>query len=71
MTTELYPNDLFGGPDQYDFVKDLAAERFWLVNEIVKPELPNILDNVEKCLEMLHSDQVFKMPISSGVNGGT
>lgn len=71
MTTELYPNDSFGGPDQYDYQKDLAAERYWLVNEIVKPELPNILDNVEKCLNMLHSDQVFKMPISSGVNGGT
>lgn len=70
MTTELYPNDSFGGPDQYDFEKDLAAERTWLVNEIVKPELPNILDNVEKSLEMLHSDEVFKMPISSGLNDG-
>lgn len=70
MTTELYPNDYFGGPEDYDVAKDTVRERCWLMDEIIKPQLPNILDNVEKCLEMLHNNQVFKMPISSGLNDG-
>lgn len=70
MTTKLYPNDYFGGPENYDEDKDAINERSWLMNEIIKPELPNILGNVKKCLEMLHSDQVFKMPISSNASSG-
>lgn len=70
MTTELYPNDYFGGPDDYDAAKDTVSERCWLIDEIIRPQLPNILDNVEKCLEMLQNDQVFKMPISSRLNDG-
>ncbi|SCW04101.1 LAFE_0H05952g1_1 [Lachancea fermentati] len=67
MTTELYPDDYFGGrdkiPPNYNIV-----ERRWLIDEIIKPELPNIIDNVEKCLELLRSDQSFKMPISNGAS---
>ncbi|SCU96715.1 LAFA_0G07712g1_1 [Lachancea sp. 'fantastica'] len=63
MTTELYPDDYFGDcPKQ-----DQQGERKWLINEIIKPELPNIIDNVDKCLELLTSDEDFKMPISSGL----
>ncbi|CCC69270.1 hypothetical protein NCAS_0C02800 [Naumovozyma castellii] len=69
MTTELYPDDYFGGQDKFDPIIDHTNERRWLINEIIKPELPNIIDNVEKCLDMLHSDQIFKMPISNGTNG--
>lgn len=68
MTTELYPDDYLGGPDEYDYKRDHANEQSWLINEIIRPELPNIIDNVEKCIDMLFSDQVFKMPISSGIN---
>lgn len=68
MSTELYPYDYFGGPEEYDFNKDRQNEQKWLINEIIRPELPNIIDNVEKCIDMLYSDQLFKMPITSGVN---
>lgn len=70
MTTELYPNDYFGGPENQDPAKEAVKERCWLIDEIIKPQLPNILDNVEKCLEMLRDDQIFKMPISSRSNDG-
>ncbi|CCD25988.2 Rav2p NDAI_0G02130 [Naumovozyma dairenensis CBS 421] len=65
MTTQLYPNDYFGGVENFNSKSDHAKERHWLINEIIKPELPNIIDNVEKCLAMLNSDQIFKMPISN------
>lgn len=68
MTTEVYPGDYFGGPEKYEFDQDRSKEQSWLIEEIIKPELPNILDNVEKCLDMLHGDQIFKMPISSGAS---
>ncbi|SCU89409.1 LAME_0E03378g1_1 [Lachancea meyersii CBS 8951] len=62
MTTRLYPGDYFGEAKP----QDEEGERKWLINEIIKPELPNIIDNVDKCLELLTSDENFKMPISSG-----
>ncbi|CUS22140.1 LAQU0S04e09098g1_1 [Lachancea quebecensis] len=64
MTTELYPGDYFGGKPKNESV---LSERSWLINEIIKPELPNIIDNVDKCLELLTSNDSFKMPISNGV----
>lgn len=67
MSTELYPYDYFGGPEKYDFEEDKINERKWLINEIIRPELPNIIDNVERCIDMLYRDQLFKMPVSSGV----
>ncbi|CCF59596.1 hypothetical protein KAFR_0H01870 [Kazachstania africana CBS 2517] len=66
MSTELYPFDRFGDGHNYDFGKEHINERNWLITEIIKPELPNIIDNVEKCLNMLNSDQIFKLPISNG-----
>lgn len=71
MTTELYPGDYFGGAECHDLAKEQILERKWLIDEIIKPELPNISDNVEKCLELLTSDQVFKMPISNGAANDT
>ncbi|KOH01042.1 Rav2p [Saccharomyces eubayanus] len=67
MSVELYPNDRFGAAAQYDEHKDAMAECSWVIEEIVKPQLPNIIDNFSKCLEMLESDQIFKMPISNGI----
>ncbi|CEP61427.1 Rav2p LALA0_S03e02630g [Lachancea lanzarotensis] len=64
MTTELNPGDYFGDASKQNQQGD---ERNWLINEIIKPELPNIIDNVDKCLELLTSDEHFKMPISSGL----
>ncbi|CDF87753.1 BN860_13674g1_1 [Zygosaccharomyces bailii CLIB 213] len=68
MTAEVYPNDYFGGPDKLDSAQNNANECKWLIEEIIKPELPNIIDNVERCLDMLQSEQVFRIPISSGCN---
>lgn len=71
MTTQLYPDDYFGGPDKYNYEEDRKNEQRWLINEIIRPELPNIIDNVEKCIDMLFSDEIFKMPVSSGLNTDT
>ncbi|SCV04776.1 LAMI_0H18998g1_1 [Lachancea mirantina] len=68
MSTVLFPDDYFGGPPLCE-TKNNEAEKIWLIEEIIKPELPNIMDNMEKCLELLLSDVSFKMPISGG--GGT
>lgn len=65
MSTELYPYDLFGDASKYDRDQDCQNEKVWLVNEIVRPNLPNIIDNVERCVEILYSDEIFKMPISN------
>ncbi|SCU81716.1 LADA_0C00650g1_1 [Lachancea dasiensis] len=62
MTTTLFPNDYFGATRS----SDQKGERQWLINEIIKPELPNIIDNVDKCLELLTSETSFKVPISNG-----
>ncbi|SMN20882.1 similar to Saccharomyces cerevisiae YDR202C RAV2 Subunit of RAVE [Maudiozyma saulgeensis] len=78
MSTDLFLNSTFGdnsvnensghstnGHDEID------AETLWLINEIIKPELPNISDNVSLCLQMLENDQVYKMPVSNGVKEGS
>ncbi|CAI4347385.1 CNT_collapsed_G0010870.mRNA.1.CDS.1 [Saccharomyces cerevisiae] len=67
MSVDLFPNDRFGAEDKYDNFKDAVKECSWLIEEIVKPQLPNIIDNFSKCLEMLESDQIFKMPVSNGI----
>lgn len=65
MSTELYPDDSFGDATKYNQVTDSQNEKIWLVNEIVRPNLPNIIDNVERCVEILYSDEVFKLPMSN------
>ncbi|AET39234.1 Rav2p Ecym_4157 [Eremothecium cymbalariae DBVPG len=65
MTAELYKDDYFASME--DQVTDSQVEKMWLIHEIVKPQLPNIIDNIEMCIELLLSDSVFKMPISNGV----
>ncbi|CCK67949.1 Rav2p KNAG_0A02600 [Huiozyma naganishii CBS 8797] len=71
MTTELYPYDYNGVPDTHDEIQDHSNEQRWLINEIIRPELPNIIDNVEKCVEGLYSDQTFKMPLSNSTAGNS
>ncbi|AMD21107.1 HEL174Wp [Eremothecium sinecaudum] len=66
MTAELYPDDHLGS--LADKLSDPSNEKKWLINEIVKPQLPTIIDNIEKCHELLLSDVVFKMPMSNGVS---
>lgn len=61
MTTELYPNDYFSNKGK----KEPDHELKWLVDEIIKPQLPDLLDTLEKCAEMLDSEESFKLPITS------
>lgn len=76
MSTDLYLNGKFGEdvlPDEKqptDAVsthEEIDSETLWLINEIIKPELPNISDNVSLCLGMLENDQVYKMPVTNGI----
>lgn len=64
MTAEVYLDDYLGALKVQ--VKDDNSEKRWLINEIVKPQLPNVIENIEKCLELLHSETVFKIPMSNG-----
>ncbi|KAL6945191.1 hypothetical protein ACO0QE_002639 [Hanseniaspora vineae] len=61
MTTELYPNDYFSNNE----AKNPDHELKWLVDEIIKPQLSEILDTLQKCAEMLDSEESFKLPITS------
>lgn len=73
MSTDLFINSAYGedtlqtkksnSPFEHE---EIDAETLWLIKEIIKPELPNISDNVSMCLDLLNSDQVYKMPISNG-----
>ena len=76
MSTDLFLNSKFGEETLLDGKQpngavsaheEIDAETLWLINEIIKPELPNISDNVTLCLGMLEKDQVYKMPVSNGV----
>ncbi|CAG59131.1 uncharacterized protein GVI51_F05071 [Nakaseomyces glabratus] len=66
MTTEVYAYDYFGNKEQCGAENDWEVEVEWLIKEIIKPDLPNIIDNFSMCLEMLQSEQEFVMPLSNG-----
>lgn len=72
MTTELY-ND--GAVRKILGIQETKViQQTWLIKEIIKPELPNLIDHVEKCLEQLKSEELFRMPLTNGnngLNGGT
>jgi len=77
MSTDLFLNSTFGdssvnenGRHSANEHEEIDAETLWLIDEIIKPELPNISDNVSLCLQMLENDQVYKMPVSNGVKEG-
>ncbi|AGO13765.1 AaceriAGL104Cp [[Ashbya] aceris (nom. inval.)] len=69
MTTEIYEDDNFGSTKEPESEK--GRELRWLVEEIVKPQLPSVIDNIETCLAQLVSEETFKMPISNGVSDDT
>ncbi|KAH3902070.1 related to Regulator of V-ATPase in vacuolar membrane protein 2 [Saccharomycodes ludwigii] len=60
MTTKLYPNDYFGTT-----IPDINHELDWLIKEIIKPQLPDLTDTLETCLQLLTSEQTFKLPITN------
>ena len=74
MSTDLFIDSAYGedsiqprksnSPFEHE---DIDAETLWLIKEIIKPELPNISDNVSMCLDLLNTEQIYKMPISNGV----
>lgn len=66
MTTELFPDDYFGNLNDFNLNENIVREQKWLIDEIIKPDLPNIVENTKKCLDLLTSEQTFKMPVSNG-----
>lgn len=66
MTTELYPYDQFGEETAFNTQEDKQHETTWLIKDIIKPELPALIDKVEECLSILDNNQISRMPITSG-----
>lgn len=64
MTTELFHDPRFVSVN--DAFGSTALQQTWLIKEIIKPELPNLIEHVEKCLELLLSSEKFRMPLSKG-----
>lgn len=65
MTSELYEYDLFGNKTKSTIQKNKSNELNWLINEIIKPELPNLIDRVENCLQLLNSNEICRMPLTN------
>lgn len=68
MTTELYPYDDFGDNSTINIQKDRKHELGWLIKDIIKPELPALIDKVEDCLSILNNTEISRMPITSGAS---
>jgi len=64
MTTEIFPKQ-----DDFTVVKleeeNKSKEQKWLIEYIIKPELPKIIETLGKCLEIITSKDEIKLPISS------
>lgn len=66
MTTALYDDGTHENVP--NSAESSVLQKKWLITEIIKPELPNLIDHVEKCLELLSSEERFVMPLSNGSN---
>ena len=66
MTTALYDDGTHENVPTS--AESSVLQKKWLITEIIKPELPNLIDHVEKCLELLSSEERFVMPLSNGSN---
>ncbi|CDO94069.1 unnamed protein product [Kluyveromyces dobzhanskii CBS 2104] len=66
MTAELYDDGTYKNAPTYE--QSSLLQQTWLIKEIIKPELPNLMDHVEKCLTQLSSSEKFRMPLTNGNN---
>ncbi|QEU61089.1 Rav2 [Kluyveromyces lactis] len=64
MTTELYNDGTYNNAPTYE--ERSLLQQTWLIKEIIKPELPNVMDHVEKCINQLSSPEKFRMPLTNG-----
>ncbi|CCH41627.1 Regulator of V-ATPase in vacuolar membrane protein 2 [Wickerhamomyces ciferrii] len=64
MTTEIFPkipnNEI---KQQEETVQ--KSEQKWLIEHIIKPELPKIIETLGHCLDVITSKDIIKLPISS------
>lgn len=66
MSIELYNSDLTRDNKSTHAKEDQRKELGWLIKDIIKPDLPYIIDNVEECIELLNSNEISRMPITTG-----
>ena len=66
MSIELYNSDLTRDNKNTVAKEDQKRELGWLIKDIIKPDLPSIIDNVEECIELLNSNGISRMPITTG-----
>ncbi|CAB4255182.1 similar to Saccharomyces cerevisiae YDR202C RAV2 Subunit of RAVE (Rav1p, Rav2p, Skp1p) [Maudiozyma barnettii] len=66
MSTELYNYDIAQESYKDNIEKDHINELRWLIKDIIKPDLPYIIDEVEYCLTVLNSNEISRMPITTG-----
>lgn len=70
MSTQLSPGK---GPDTTNIsgVVNCHEELQWLINEVIKPELPNVIDHFERCISLLTSDNETTLALSTDGEDGS
>ncbi|SMN22786.1 similar to Saccharomyces cerevisiae YDR202C RAV2 Subunit of RAVE [Maudiozyma saulgeensis] len=66
MSTDLYDYDIAKESYKQYIKKDHINELRWLIKDIIKPDLPYIIDEVEYCLTVLNNNEISRMPITTG-----
>ncbi|KAG0664481.1 hypothetical protein C6P45_000632 [Maudiozyma exigua] len=66
MSTELYNSKLTRDNKSTIAKEDQRRELAWLIKDVIKPDLPSVIDNVEECIELLNSNEISRMPITTG-----
>lgn len=64
MTTEIFPKIEDSGILELENENKLKEQQ-WLIQYIIKPELPKIIETLGKCLEIITAKDEIKLPISS------
>ncbi|KAH3676241.1 hypothetical protein WICMUC_002118 [Wickerhamomyces mucosus] len=67
MTTEIYPQLNSSKINEFEKLNQKLDQK-WLINSIIKPELPRILETLSNCLNIITSNDDMKLPITTNRN---
>lgn len=64
MSTTIYPG-LDRAQSDALVQRNKKADQKWLIEQIIKPELPNIIETLIKCIDLIVGVDMVKLPITS------